>query len=88
MKNAVFLDVTWCGYCKNRRFRRTFAYIIMVSRNYQSEQAAQCGWRRCIPPKRRFLQESQGVTSQKKAFAFQRCTPKILTSESPATSII
>jgi hypothetical protein len=50
MKNGVFWDVTPCDSCKNRRFEGTFL----------------SSWwrRRQVPPKRRFLQEPHGVTSQ------------------------
>jgi hypothetical protein len=49
MKNAVSLDVTLCGYCKNRRFGRMYRLHHQgdknrqagnkVSSNYQSKHA-------------------------------------------------
>jgi hypothetical protein len=46
MKNAVFADVTPYGSCKNRRFRKKYHGFLSL-----------WWWRRCVPPKRRFLQE-------------------------------
>jgi hypothetical protein len=52
MKNGVFWVVTPCGSCKNRRFGGTWRLLHQGEKN----------------PKRRFLQEPHGVTTQKTPF--------------------
>jgi hypothetical protein len=53
MKNGVFWVVTPCGSSKNRRFGGTWRLL------HQGDK---------VPPKRRFLQEPHGVTTQKTPF--------------------
>jgi hypothetical protein len=62
MKIAVFWDVTPRGSCKSRRFGGTYRPIIRMKRIRQLGDAGD------VPPKRLFLQEPYGVTSQKTAF--------------------
>jgi hypothetical protein len=52
MKNAVFWEVTQCGSCKNRRFGGTYRLHHQGVKN----------------PKRQFLQDAPGVTSNKTTF--------------------
>jgi hypothetical protein len=81
MKNGVFWDVTSCGFCKNRRFEETSAFIIRVTRIgelgttanvvYISPILVTLMMEALVPPKRRFLQEPHGVTSQKTSFLWK-----------------
>jgi hypothetical protein len=80
IKNGVFWDVTSCGSCKNLRFGGIQRlrhqgdknrWTRNVSRNQQPTHAVRRllvtanGY---VPPKRQFLQEAHGVTSNKTAF--------------------
>jgi hypothetical protein len=73
VKNGVFWDVTTCASCKNRRFGGTYMVFLrnvrrlLVTANvFLVHRLLSLWWRRrYVPPKRRFLQESHGVTSQK-----------------------
>jgi hypothetical protein len=58
MKKAVFWDIMPRVSCKNRRFVRKLRLHHQGDKNQ---------WRRYVSPKRRFLQESHCVTSQKTA---------------------
>jgi hypothetical protein len=78
MKNGVFWVVTPCGSCMNRRFGGTWRLL------HQGDKIGELGTtqaatnnrrtlrrntkRRQVPPKRRFLQEPHGVTTQKTPF--------------------
>jgi hypothetical protein len=77
MKSVVFWDETLCGSCKNRRFGGTYRTIIRVKRISElgttlavtsSPILFTLMILATVPPKRRFLQESHGVTTQKTAF--------------------
>jgi hypothetical protein len=61
LKNGVFWVVTPCGSCKNHRFGGTWRLLHQGDKN-------RCTRRRQFPPKRRFLQEPHGVTTQKTPF--------------------
>jgi hypothetical protein len=63
MKNAVFLDVTPCGSCENRRLRN-----VSPPSSYWKEP---WWWRRYVTSKRRVLREPHGVTCQKRALISQ-----------------
>jgi hypothetical protein len=80
MKNAVFSGVTPCDSCKNRRFGRTYRFHNHSDKNRRA-LVASYGERFSyladslnsddggdVLPKRRFLQEPNGVTFQKTAF--------------------
>jgi hypothetical protein len=79
MKNGVFWIVTQCGSCKNRRFGGTWSLSGTFLRSVRRLLVAAC----VVPsapivvtlmkeapgsPKRRFLQEPHGVTTQKTPF--------------------
>jgi hypothetical protein len=70
-KNAVFWDVTLCGSCKNRRFGgiRSGRRLLVTDNVVPSSPIlVTLMMEACVSPKRRFLQDSHGVTSQKMAF--------------------
>jgi hypothetical protein len=76
VKNSVFWDVKPCGSFKYRCFRRTLCLHHQGDRNRLARNSVVPSspilviwwcWR-YIPTKRRFLQEPQGVTSQKTEF--------------------
>jgi hypothetical protein len=80
VKNAVFWDVAPCLSCVNRRFGGTYHLHLQgkkirergtsVSKQLQTRSRIflPWRWRRYVPPKRRFVQERHGATSQKAAF--------------------
>jgi hypothetical protein len=77
MKNVVFWDVTPCGSCNNRRFLSQFVFLrsesrLLVTANVvpSSPILVTLMKKAQVPPKRRFLQEPHGVTSQKTPFFF------------------
>jgi hypothetical protein len=61
-----------CGSCKNRRFGGTYRLIFrveIISELGTSAVSSNCNIVRTdVPPKRRFLQEKHGVTSQDATF--------------------
>jgi hypothetical protein len=76
MENGVFWDVTLCGSCKNRRFGGTQRLHHQGDKNRWTRNNVRTlflvhqflspwWWRRYVPPKRRFLKELNGITSQK-----------------------
>jgi hypothetical protein len=62
MKNAVFWDVAPCRSCVNKRFGGTYCP------HPRSRIFLPWGWRRYVPPKRRFTPDPHGATSWKTAF--------------------
>jgi hypothetical protein len=83
MKNAVFWDMAPCRSCVNRRFGGTYRPYFQ-GRKIRERGSRCCNhqltlvprsrifllwwWRRYVPPKRRFIQDLHGATSQKTAF--------------------
>jgi hypothetical protein len=72
MKNGVFWVVTPCGSCKNRRtlvFLRSVRRLLVAACVVPSSPFFVTLMKeRQVPPKRRFLQEPHGVTTQKTPF--------------------
>jgi hypothetical protein len=73
MQNAVFWDITPYGSCKNRHFGVTYRLHHRGDKNRRTRNNVRSNLQpkrvvRQFPPKRRFLQVPQGVTSQKTAF--------------------
>jgi hypothetical protein len=69
MKNGVFWDVTLYGSSKNLVFLRSVRRLLVTANVVPSSPILVIWWwRRYVPPKRQFLQEPHGVTSQKTPF--------------------
>jgi hypothetical protein len=78
VKNGVFWEVTLCGSCKNRPFGGTQRLHNQGDKNrwtknklalFLVHRFLSLWWRRrYVPPKRRFLQEPHGLTSQNTTF--------------------
>jgi hypothetical protein len=60
--------MTVFGFYKSRRFRRTYGLHYQSGKNKLARNITNNYQLNYVPPKRRFLQEPQGVTSQKMAF--------------------
>jgi hypothetical protein len=67
LKNGVLWVVTPCGSCKNRRFGGTWRLLHQGDKIGELGTTQAAGVRQ-FPPKHRFLQEPQGVTSLKTPF--------------------
>jgi hypothetical protein len=81
LRNVVVWDVTPCGCCLNRRFGGSY-HIHYQGKENSSPILSTLTIRRNVTPKRRFLQDPYGVTSQKTAFskishAVPRASPTI-----------
>jgi hypothetical protein len=71
MNYTVMWDVTLCGSCKEQRFggtNRLHHQDCKIWRAGTLELTSNRSKLRYLPPKRQFLQEPHGVTSQKTAF--------------------
>jgi hypothetical protein len=83
MKNVVFGDVTPCGSCNNRRFQRTYRLCDQGDKNRRARNNVRSNWKpkqapkKYVPPKRLFLQQPHGVTSQKTALFSGEATLKL-----------
>jgi hypothetical protein len=65
MKNAVFWDLAPCRSCVNRRFGGTYRPHLL-GRKIRDRGTSVSRWLQA--PKRRFIQDLHGATSQKTAF--------------------
>jgi hypothetical protein len=54
-KNAVFLDVTRCGRCRNRRFGGPYHLNHPGDKNRRARNNVSINNRSSVPPKLRFL---------------------------------
>jgi hypothetical protein len=69
MKNAVFWDVMPCSCCKNDVSEECIASVIRAIRISElGTKLAVTSLRQYVLPKRWFLEERHGITSQKMAF--------------------
>jgi hypothetical protein len=67
MKSGVIWDVTPCGSCKNIVFLRSVRRLLATT-DFTCSPILVTIIIEALRPKRRFLQEPHGVTSQKMAF--------------------
>jgi hypothetical protein len=76
MKDSVFWDVTPPDSCKNRSFEGTYRLHHQSDKNWRAGNNDS----RNVPPKRRFLQEPRGLTSQKTALFLNHVRFEVLTA--------